>query len=525
MGVAAKMITLYCGKPNTFSGGLAATSSIESVIASRLTGILQTVLRSYGQYIVIALAAFLRLFSLQHPGNLVFDETYYVKDAWTLTNLGYESTWKPGSDDAWANGNPSTYNTDGSFVVHPPLGKLLIGLGLHLFNPENPASWRIVNALFGVAAVWLVMQVAYKLMGNRSWAMVAGFLFAIDGVAIVMSRIALLDGFLMFFALLAFYFLLLDREQARVKYTLMAIRRNIDGHNSGSVIWARPWLVATAAALGLATAVKWSGVYFAVFFGAYVVISEVLLRRRYKMKGWLYDGLVYQTLANLVLMVPVYLGVYLSTWWGWLTTKGGWDRNVDPNPLLSLIRYHQDAYNFHVNLRTPHTYQANPLTWLFQIRPTSMFYASRADGEDGCVSIANGCSSAITAIGNPLIWVASAAALFYLLYHYLRYRNRTEGLILLGVAAGYLPWLSYLQRTVFQFYVIAFEPWLIIGLVYVLRSIWYRPPRGGFQNPRWHVVTFVCACGLISLFYLSVWWGLWTPYPFWLSHMWLPSWI
>ncbi|MFM5905477.1 MAG: dolichyl-phosphate-mannose--protein mannosyltransferase [Micrococcales bacterium] len=500
------------------------------MIVARTTALVRDLVRSYGQYLVVALAAFLRLFSLQYPGNLVFDETYYVKDAWTLTNLGYEASWKDGADDAWSRGQVNGFNTSASFVVHPPLGKLIIGLGLHLFGPDHPVSWRIMNALFGVAAVWLVMQVAYKLLGSRSWALVAGFLFAIDGVAIVMSRVALLDGFLMFFALLAFYFLLLDRERARVKYTLMALRQAsqkqaIDDWRSGSVIWARPWLVAAAAALGLATAVKWSGIYFALIFGLYVVVSETLLRRRYKIRGWLYVGLVYQTLANLVLMVPVYAAVYLSTWVGWLSTKGGWDRNVDPNPLLALLRYHQDAYNFHVNLRTPHTYQANPLTWLFQIRPTSMFYQSRLNGEAGCVSVANGCSSAITAIGNPLIWVGAAAALFYLLYHYLRFRNRTEGLILLGVAAGYLPWLLYLQRTVFQFYVIAFEPWLILALVYVLRSVWYRPKRGGFQNPRWHVVTFLVASAVLSIFYLSVWWGTWTPYPYWLSHMWLPSWI
>ena len=489
------------------------------MIASLSWRSVKSTVLAYGQYLVVALAALLRLFSLQYPGNLVFDETYYVKDAWTLTNLGYESSWKTGADDAWAAGSPNGFNTAASFVVHPPLGKLIIGLGLHLFGPEHPVAWRIMNALFGIAAVWLIMRVALRLLGSRSWALLAGLFFAIDGTAIVMSRVALLDGFLMFFVLLAFYFLLLDREHARVKYTLMALGKG------RSVIWARPWLVATAAALGLATAVKWSGLYFAVFFGIYVVVSETLLRRRYKIKGWLYEGAVYQTLANLVLMVPVYLGVYLASWTGWLSTKGGWDRNSDPNPLAALWHYHQDAYNFHVNLRTPHTYQANPLTWLFQLRPTSMFYEARAEGENGCTSIANGCSSAITAIGNPFIWWAATAALFYLLYHYLRHRNRTEGLILLGVAAGYLPWMLYLQRTVFQFYVIAFEPWLIFALVYVIRSLWYRPRTTRLTNPRWHIVTFIVATCLISGFYLSVWLGFWTPYPFWLAHMWLPSWI
>ena len=39
---------------------------------------------------VVAVAAATRLVGLAYPHELVFDETYYVKDAWTLMHLGYE---------------------------------------------------------------------------------------------------------------------------------------------------------------------------------------------------------------------------------------------------------------------------------------------------------------------------------------------------------------------------------------------------------------------------------------------------
>ena len=42
---------------------------------------------------VTLLAAILRLWNLGAPHTLVFDETFYVKDAWTLVNLGYEAKW------------------------------------------------------------------------------------------------------------------------------------------------------------------------------------------------------------------------------------------------------------------------------------------------------------------------------------------------------------------------------------------------------------------------------------------------
>ena len=45
-----------------------------------------------------------------------------------------------------------------------------------------------------------------------------------------------------------------------------------------------------------------------------------------------------------------------------------------------------------------------------------------------------------------------------------RRREWQVGAVLVGIAAGYLPWLAFSGRTVFQFYTIAFEPYLLLGL-------------------------------------------------------------
>ena len=67
-----------------------------------------------------------------------------------------------------------------------------------------------------------------------------------------------------------------------------------------------------------------------------------------------------------------------------------------------------------------------------------------------------------------MIWWAAVAAALYLVYRLVRYREWRVGLVLAGLGAGYLPWLLYLNRTVFQFYTIAFEPYLILALVAVM---------------------------------------------------------
>ena len=66
---------------------------------------------------IIALAAFLRLWNLGYPKKLVFDETYYVKDAWTLWNTGAEKSWPQDANVAFEAGHANTFLNDPSFVA------------------------------------------------------------------------------------------------------------------------------------------------------------------------------------------------------------------------------------------------------------------------------------------------------------------------------------------------------------------------------------------------------------------------
>ena len=464
--------------------------------------------------IVLALAAILRFWNLGYPPKLVFDETYYVKDALTLSMTGVEHNWPSDANTAFEAGSYLDFEDSGSFVVHPPLGKWIIAAGMWLFGPGNSFGWRFSVALLSVAAVALVTLIARKLTGSTIWAGVAGFLFAIDGLAIVLGRTGLLDGILMFFVILAFWFLVLDRERH------FGFR------------WNRPWLFAAALSLGAATAVKWNGLYFLAAVGLYIVISEIDF-----VEGEIDLLELAKTAATkFVILVPTAFVVYLFSWTGWLSTSAGYDRGwADnpanawtgllswvPTPLQSLWHYHVEAYNFHMGLRTPHSYQSNPLTWLFMTRPTSFFYEGNDQGVNGC-NVEGGCSSAITALGNPFIWLPALAAVIFLVYLFIRKRDKASGFILLGFAAGYLPWLLYLQRTVFQFYIIAFEPFMVLALVYALAWIWRQSSNRKLLLKIY--AGYAAVTTAFSIFFLNIWLGTWTPYWYWYLHMWIPSWI
>jgi dolichyl-phosphate-mannose-protein mannosyltransferase len=494
-----------------------------------------------GPAAVTLLAATLRLWNLGHPGELVFDETYYVKDAYTLLNLGYEGAWPAQADDSFKSGSPDVFRTDPSFVAHPPLGKWLIAAGLAVFGAEDPFGWRISTAIVGVLTVLLVMLIAFALFRSTLLTVVAGGLLAIDGNAIVMSRVALLDGSLTLFVLLGFGAIVLDRGHStrRLEMWVLSRRRAGRGTDWGPSLWWRPWLLAAGVALGLASAVKWSGLYFLAFFAVYTVVADALARRRLGIPFWVTGTLLKQAPATFLLMIPIAAGAHLAAWSGWFATDGGYYRHWAeeatqnewagalswvPLDLQNWWHYQASMYNYHVGESRPHSYSANPLTWLLMVRPTSMYYESSEQGQNGCT--AELCGAAITGIANPLIWWGSVAAACYLVYRLARGGSWRHGLILTGIAAGYLPWLLYVNRTVYQFYTIAFEPYLVLALTAVIGIL-----LGSRDDPTWRrlsgirlVAVYGIFVVLVSAFFLPLWTGLQAPWPFLQLHYWLPSW-
>jgi dolichyl-phosphate-mannose-protein mannosyltransferase len=483
-----------------------------------------------GIALVMLIASLTRLWNLGFPAKLVFDETYYVKDALTLSVEGHEKSWPDGANSLFENGQLFGYLSDAAFVVHPPLGKWLIASGMWLVGPEQSAGWRLSTALLGIATVALLMLVAHRLFKSVALSIAAGLLLAVDGLAITMSRTALLDASLTFFLLLGFFFFLVDQEKSRVQIA-RAIKQS-----TNSVLWFRPWLILTGVALGLASSIKWSGLYLLAGIGIYVVVSETLLRKNSEEKNWLTNGVLFQGVYSFVALVPIAVVSYLLTWLGWILGSTGYVRNWAPENSLpgifgalpswmqSLWHYHEMIYRFHVNLSTAHSYEAHPIGWLIGLRPTAFFYDSYLFGEGGC-EIEVGCSSAITALGNPLIWVGSTIAVVYLIYRYARRRERVIGLTLLGTASLYLPWLVLSERTVFQFYSVSFQPWMILGLVFALRQLRRRISSRNKRLASSVVAGFFATTLALSVFFLPVNTGVFLPYELWQLRMWLPSWI
>lgn len=489
--------------------------------------------------VVTLLGGILRFWNLGHPHVLVFDETYYVKDAWSQWNLGYAATWPDGADARFAAGETNIFTTDPSFVVHPPLGKYLIGVGMWLFGADSSFGWRVMTALFGTALVLLLFLVAKTLTSSTVFATVASFLLAIDGLGIVMSRVALLDTFLAFFILLAFWFALLDRRRHLDRLAAAIAARRVDDVPLawGAVLWNRPWIIAAGAAAGAATAVKWSGVWVLAAIGLYLVVTDALERRRLGVSFWPMDA-VRQGLASFVLLVPVAFVVYLGSWAGWLFSDGGYDRKVAeispatgffswvPLPLQSLWKYHETIYGSMTGMTSPHSYSSAAWAWPFLWRPTSMYAFSSPDGQNGCTGD-NGCLQILYSMPNPLLWYASIIAAIALVYRFAVARDWRYAVVLVGIAATWLPWLLYPERTVFQFYTIVMWPFLLLALTFGLREIagaTHAPPERRMAGQR-VVIVFLAAAVVLSAFWFPLWSATQVPYDFYRLHNWMQGWV
>ncbi len=490
-----------------------------------------------GPAVVLLVAALLRLVGLGHPHELVFDETYYVKDAYTLWQLGYEGSWPADANLSFNAGHPEVFLQAPSFVAHPPIGKWIIALGLALFGAGDPFGWRIAVAVSGILLVLVTMLIAQRLFRSTLLAVIAGGLLAIDGNAIVMSRVALLDTMLALFALLGVGAVLLDRAWNERRLAAWIGEQDASPRSPwGPALWWRPWLLAAGLAFGVASGIKWSGLYFLAVFAVFALVSEILLRRRCGIPLWLPGTILRQGPITFLLTVPVAGLVYIASWAGWFATDGGyyrhwvedgggaaWDGALAwvPLDIQNWWHYQASMYGYHVGEHTPHAYQANPLGWLFLLRPTSMYW--HAEGNS---------AETILGLANPLIWWAGTAAILFLVFRLVRglvqrRRVTTEAFILLGIAAGYLPWLLYLGRTVFHFYTIAFEPFLVLALTAAIAMLLGSPrdPESRRVAGQRVVGTFLVLCVLLSVFFLPMWTGAEIPRWFMTLHFWFPSWV
>ncbi|MDQ1744400.1 MAG: dolichyl-phosphate-mannose-protein mannosyltransferase [Pseudonocardiales bacterium] len=408
--------------------------------------------------LVTAVAAGTRFWALGFPETKSFDEVYYATEAQEMLRYGYED------------------NRGYMFIVHPPLGKWLIAVTSWLFG-DDAVGWRAAPAIAGTISVLILVRLAQRMFRSTALGVLAGGLLALDGISLVMSRVALLDIFLQTFVLAGFAALVVDRDQVRARLGRL-YAAGVDLSLSVPSLGPRPWRLAGGVLLGLALAVKWSALSYWL---AFALLSVLWDRGALKSAGaeqpWTAAAKrSVPTAVGALLAVPVL--AYLLSWTGWFVGENSWNRHwgdthpgtglfsLLPSSLRSLLDYHHQAYLFHSHLYDPHAYKANPWSWLVLGRPTS-FYAP--SGVTGC-GAAN-CTREILLIGTPLMYWAFVPALIWCLWHWATTRDWRAGAVWLAFLAGWGVWLQNTRRTGFLFYMTPLMPFLVLGLTFAVGAM------------------------------------------------------
>jgi dolichyl-phosphate-mannose--protein O-mannosyl transferase len=470
---------------------------------------------------------------------LVFDETYYAHDSWTLLHHGVETNG-PG--------------TGASFVVHPPLGKWLMAVGEAIFDhgkqiavlsgphnsnhtiyPASPLAFRFMGALLGTIAILIVARVARRMFRSTALGVVAGVLFSLDGLEFVQSRTAMLDIYLMFWILAAFACLVIDRDDGRRRLAdqLVAPLRPDDW---GPSLGFRKWRWAAGLCLGAACATKWDGAFYIPAFLALAVAWDVGARRTAGAREGVWAGVYKSGGPALAAFVVVPAAVYVASWTGWFLSSGqyAYDHDVYVHPGQSWLshdlsvlhgwwKYQTEIWGYDSHLSwdsNPHPYLSRPWGWLLLARPVAYYYQAP---NGGCG--ASSCSQEILGVGNPALWWVVIPVFVAIGWRWIASRDWRPGAILLIFAFGFLPWFyeDTKHRVMFLFYMLPNVPFMVLAVTMVIgmaigrRTATTLRRSIGMASAAGYLATVVILFG----YFYPVFTAQVTTYNQWHDRMWL----
>lgn len=495
-----------------------------------------------GPLLITLLGGILRFYRLGLPHAIVFDETYYVSDAYSILRHGAELNpaginSKTGSravlENMLLHGNPHILTNSAEYVVHPPLGKVMIAIGEWIFG-LNPFGWRFMSAVVGTAAILMTARIARRMTRSTLLGCVAGLLMALDGLELVLSRTAILDIFVMFWVLAAFGVLVLDRDAYRAKLAALVDSGQVSLEGGGPGMGVRWRRVLAGVFLGFACGTKWNGIWYVLVFACLAIAWDLGARRAAGFTDRISGVLRHDVIWMPVSFAAAPVLAYLATWTGWFAGSTGYDRNWAAyngnhlpiwSALDSLYQDHKAMLGTSLGITSPHSYGSPPWTWLILGRPVSMYYA--APNGPNCKACM---SSEVLAIGTPAIWWISIAALLFCLLWWIARRDWRAGAILISVAAGWLPWFWFSwhdHRTEFYFYSIIFLPFMVLAITLCLglitgpvRAAASRRAVGTAISGLYMLVVLANFAFLYPILTAEV-----LPYALWHQRMWFGSWI
>ncbi len=347
---------------------------------------------------------------------------------------------------------------------HPPLGKLIIMLGIAVFG-MTPFGWRVAGALIGVAMLPILYAFGKRMFKNSEYALLAAGLFAFDFMHFTQTRIATIDVYAVFFILLMYYYM----------YQYIQMNFFVDGLKKTY----KP-LFLSGLFFGIGAACKWTCIYAGaglavLFFGSLVARYYEYLRlktrgspaHREQVACYWKNALTTCGMCC-VFFIAIPFAIYFLSYMPYYIyeegqSAGGAYGLVDAGK--TWWKYQEFMYSYHSGLDATHPYQSAWYTWPMTIRPMWYYFSSGANY-----------ISTLSASGNPAVWWVCSIGTVALLCARITNRikpDRALQILCVGVLANYLPWVL-VSRCTFIYHFFTTVPFIVLTAVYGLQKLEQR---------------------------------------------------
>jgi len=317
-----------------------------------------------------------------------FDEMYFVRTAWEYLNFKEPYEW-----------------------THPPLGKLIIALGILIFG-MNPFGWRFLGVLAAAAMIPIMFSLGRLMFKSSGAGIFAASLLTFDFMHFSLARLATGEIYIALFSLLSFFFAFLYLYRGSPYALFLSI-----------------------VTCGLCFTVKWTA-----FFGFIAILALMLVCKR---RDW---ELV---LAGLLVSAALYLASYIPS----MLAGGG-------HGLVDVIELQFRMFGYHAGIGATHPFSSPWWSWQLMLKPLWL-YSNTLDGT----------VSTVVLMGNPAIWWGSIPALGFIAVR--RLIRKFDYTALFIVLPFLLLWLPYalITRILFIYHFVADVPFMILAITYCMMML------------------------------------------------------
>ena len=381
-------------------------------------------------------------------------------------------------------------------VSHPPLGKLIMSIGIALFGMV-PFGWRFMGTLFGVLMLPILYVFLKNFFGKTPVALCGTCLFAFDFMHLVQTRIGTIDTYGVFFILVSYYFM--------YRWLCCPVGSSLRKTAVPLFLCGLFW--------GIGCACKWTVIYAGAGLAVMWLLGLVFRYQEWKREPQGFDFISFvlsTTSLSIIFFVLLPSVIYTASYIPYATAQG----NLTLDNLLNVMWSNQEfMLSYHQGVHSTHPYQSSWYQWIFDARPI-LYY------RDLDLANTEGVKSLFASFNNPLVSWAGLLAFFAVAIQTIRRKCGRGLFILIAVLSQFLPWLP-IGRTLFAYHYFPTILFLVFAIAYLMNDMLDRHKKGanlavyGFTG---------CTVAVYAIFYPALT-GLYIP--LWYSEVflrWFPSW-